>query len=114
MAKTPRSSKEAQSENKKGGAPSKAETALRKKRSQRSFPASTFEEPLEFAAAVFRIGSGQAVKRLTLFDQLGKSPESSGSRQLIINSGATVSHEAVCRRKISSLRLRDRRRLMNK
>jgi len=37
-------------------APSKAETALKKKRSQRSFPASTFEEPLEFAKAVFRIG----------------------------------------------------------
>lgn len=67
--------------------PSKAETALKKKRSQRSFPASTFEEPLEFAKEVFRIGSGQPVKRLTLFDQLGKSPESGGSRQLIINSG---------------------------
>jgi hypothetical protein len=26
-------------------------------------------------------------QRLTLFDQLGKSPESGGSRQLIINSG---------------------------
>jgi hypothetical protein len=63
------------------------ETALKKKRSQRSFPASTFEEPLDFAKEVFRIGSGQPVKRLTLFDQLGKSPESGGSRQLIINSG---------------------------
>jgi len=66
---------------------SKVEAALRKKRSQRSFPASTFEEPVDFAKAVFRIGSGQPVKRLTLFDQLGKSPESGGSRQLIINSG---------------------------
>ena len=66
---------------------SKTETVLRKKRSQRSFPASTFEEPLEFAAAVYRIGSGQPVKRLTLFDQLGKSPESGASRQLIINAG---------------------------
>ena len=72
---------------KDGPAASKAEVALKKKRSQRSFPASTFEEPLEFAKAVFRIGSGQPVKRLTLFDQLGKSPESGGSRQLIINSG---------------------------
>lgn len=70
-----------------GDTSSKAEAALKKKRSQRSFPASTFEEPLEFAKAVFRIGSGQPVKRLTLFDQLGKSPESGGSRQLIINSG---------------------------
>jgi hypothetical protein len=60
---------------------------LKKRRSQRSFPASTFEEPLDFAKAIFRIGSGQPVKRLTLFDQLGKSPESGGSRQLIVNSG---------------------------
>lgn len=67
--------------------PSRAETALRKRRSQRSFPASSFEEPLDFAKEIFRIGSGQPVKRLTLFDQLGKSPESGGSRQLIINSG---------------------------
>ncbi|AFL53391.1 hypothetical protein ABIE78_000718 [Sinorhizobium fredii] len=66
---------------------SKTEAELKRRRSQRSFPASTFEEPLEFAKAVFRIGSGQSVKRLTLFDQLGKSPESGGSRQLIINSG---------------------------
>ncbi len=66
---------------------SKTEVALKKRRSQRSFPASTFEEPLEFAKAIFRIGGGQPVKRLTLFDQLGKSPESGGSRQLIINAG---------------------------
>jgi hypothetical protein len=71
----------------KDATPSKAEIALKKKRSQRSFPASTFEEPLDFAKTVYRIGSGQPVKRLTLFDQLGKSPESGGSRQLIINSG---------------------------
>jgi hypothetical protein len=87
MARTPKGSVAAKIDSKQEDTPSKSETALRKKRSQRSFPASTFEEPLEFAAAVFRIGSGQPVKRLTLFDQLGKSPESGGSRQLIINSG---------------------------
>ena len=75
------------SEAKSDEKPSKADAALRKKRSQRSFPASTFEEPLDFAKEIFRIGSGQPVKRLTLFDQLGKSPESGGSRQLITNSG---------------------------
>ena len=87
MARTPKNALQNATDAKVAEAPSKVETALRKKRSQRSFPASTFEEPLEFAAAVFRIGSGQPVKRLTLFDQLGKSPESSGSRQLIINAG---------------------------
>lgn len=87
MTRTSKTSKAEKDEKTTPDTSSKTETALRKKRSQRSFPASTFEEPLEFAAAVFRIGSGQPVKRLTLFDQLGKSPESSGSRQLIINSG---------------------------
>ncbi len=66
---------------------SKTTAELKRRRSQRSFPASSFEEPLEFAKSVFKIGSGQPIKRLTLFDQLGKSPESSASRQLIINSG---------------------------
>lgn len=64
-----------------------AEAVLKKKRSQRTFPASSFEEPLAFAKAIFQIGSGQPVKRLTLFHQLGKSPESGGSRQLIVNAG---------------------------
>lgn len=66
---------------------SKIEAELKKRRSQRAFPASTFEEPLEFAKAIYRIGSGQPVKRLTLFDQLGKSPESGPSRQLVTNAG---------------------------
>ncbi|MDF2974303.1 MAG: hypothetical protein K0R61_4753, partial [Microvirga sp.] len=48
-------------ETKDDATPSKAETALKKKRSQRSFPASTLEEPLDFAKAVYRIGSGQPV-----------------------------------------------------
>lgn len=87
MARKPRDTTGGAAGNKEAQAPSKIESAVRKKRSARSFPASTFEEPLEFAAAIFRIGSGQPVKRLTLFDQLGKSPESSGSRQLIINAG---------------------------
>jgi hypothetical protein len=87
MARKPRQTTEGMAANKEAQAPSKIETVLRKKRSARSFPASTFEEPLDFAAEIFRIGSGQEVKRLTLFDQLGKSPESGGSRQLIINSG---------------------------
>ncbi len=67
--------------------PNKFDEALKKRRAQRPFPASAFDEPLDFAKAIFRIGSGQPVKRLTLFDQLGKSPESGGSRQLIINAG---------------------------
>jgi len=69
------------------GGSGKVEAELKKRRSQRSFPASSFEEPLEFARSVYRLGSGQPIKRLTLFHQLNKSPESGPSRQLIINSG---------------------------
>lgn len=87
MAKIPKAASNGEAAPLVEEAPTKIEKALRKKRSLRSFPTSTFDEPLEFAMAVFRIGSGQAVKRLTLFDQLGKSPESSASRQLIINAG---------------------------
>ncbi|MEZ4720316.1 MAG: hypothetical protein R2813_00395, partial [Flavobacteriales bacterium] len=58
----------------------------RKKRSTRPFPACGFSEALEFAKEVFEYGSGQPVRRLTLFDHLGKSPDSGASRQLIINA----------------------------
>ena len=64
-----------------------ASTLAKRARRQRPFPAAVFEEALAFAKEVFRVGSGQAVKRLTLFDEIGKSPESGASRQLITNSG---------------------------
>jgi hypothetical protein len=52
----------------------------------RSFPASTFEEALTLPMAIQQFAAGQRVRRLTLFDNLQKSPESSWSRQLITNS----------------------------
>lgn len=58
----------------------------RRTRVLRPFPASSFEEALEFAKQVFTTGAGQQVRRLTLFDHIGKSPESGGSRQLITNA----------------------------
>lgn len=57
-----------------------------RKRVSRNFPASSFEEALEFAKTIFKVGSGSPVRRLTLFNELGKSPESSASRQAITNS----------------------------
>ncbi|HEY1932496.1 MAG TPA: hypothetical protein VGG99_10825 [Acetobacteraceae bacterium] len=65
----------------------KSGAAPRRQRFHRTFPASSFDEPLAFAQEIYRIGSGQSVKRLTLFDQLRKSPESGPSRQLIIDAG---------------------------
>ena len=56
-------------------------------RTQRPFPASSFEEPLQFAKDILSFGSGQPVRRLTFFDHLNKSPESGPSRQLITNAG---------------------------
>jgi hypothetical protein len=57
-----------------------------RRRTQRPFPASAFEDALEFVRQLFQVGSGQPVRRLTLFDHLGKAPESGPSRMLITNS----------------------------
>src|SRR5579884_3035619 len=56
------------------------------KRAARPFPASSFEEALQLAKAAFDYGSGKPVRRLSLFDHLGKSPESGPSRQWITNA----------------------------
>lgn len=58
----------------------------RKIRRTTLFPAASFEESLTLANAIQKHAAGQKVRRLTLFDQMGKSPDSGASRQLIINS----------------------------
>lgn len=63
------------------------EPAKRRPRANRPFPSCSFAEAEAFAKAVYDIGSGQSVRRLTLFDELKKSPESSASREIITNSG---------------------------
>ncbi len=58
-----------------------------KGRSLRNFPASTFEDALVLAEAFQKFAAGQTkVRKLTLFDKIGKSPDSGPSRQLITNS----------------------------
>lgn len=57
-----------------------------RKRVSRSFPAAPFEEALELPLAIQKIGGGEKVRRLTLFEQLDKSPESGPSRMMITNS----------------------------
>ena len=59
---------------------------VRRQRRTPLFPAATFEDALELATAVYEAGAGQPVRRVTLFDQLGKSPDSGRSRQLVTNS----------------------------
>lgn len=56
------------------------------RRTLRRFPASSFEEALDFAKSIQEAGGGGAVRRLTLFNEIGKSPESSASRQIITNA----------------------------
>src|SRR6185436_871712 len=52
----------------------------------REFPLISFEECYNFTKSIYDLGSGQPVKRLTLFDKINKSPESSTSRILITNA----------------------------
>jgi hypothetical protein len=60
--------------------------ASERKRVVRSFPASTFEDSLALADGIQQHASGERIRRLTLFESLGKSPDSGHSRQLITNS----------------------------
>lgn len=59
---------------------------MKRQRRTPLFPAASFEEALTIANAIQKHASGQKVRRLTLFDQINKSPDSGASRMLIINS----------------------------
>jgi hypothetical protein len=67
-------------------AATKGERGERRERRTTLFPAVPFEEALTIANAIQKHAAGQKVRRLTLFDSLGKSPDSGASRQLITNS----------------------------
>jgi hypothetical protein len=70
--------------------PSDASTSTepkgRRGRTSRPFPAGPFDEALTFAKEIYNLGSGTAVRRLTLFDHLQRTPDSSTSRMLITNA----------------------------
>jgi len=59
----------------------------RKPRTERKFPALTFEEALEIPEGIQKYAAGQKVRRLTLFEKLNKEPDSLEARQLITASG---------------------------
>jgi hypothetical protein len=59
----------------------------RKTRSKKAFPNAAFEDVLELALAVQKLGAGNRVRRLDVFQELGRSPESGPSRQMVANSG---------------------------
>jgi hypothetical protein len=61
----------------------------KKKRTRRvvPYPLCSFQEVADFAASAYELGSGHSVRRVTLFDNIGKSPDSGPSRKLITNAG---------------------------
>jgi hypothetical protein len=61
--------------------------APRKPRTERTFPALTFEEALELAEGIQKYAAGKKVRRLTLFEKLNKEPDSKFTRQLVTASG---------------------------
>lgn len=61
--------------------------------SQRTFPPSSFQETMVLAEIIVKSGAVNRMRRLTVFDELKKSPDSGASRMLVINSskyGLTV------------------------
>ncbi|MCJ2067858.1 hypothetical protein MKK75_03375 [Methylobacterium sp. J-030] len=58
----------------------------RRRRVVRPFPGGPFEESVEFARQIYQFSAGQPVRKLTFFDHLSKSPESSVSRDLLTNA----------------------------
>lgn len=64
----------------------KTKKAGKRLRRTKLFPASSFEEALIIPNAIQKHAAGQKVRRLTLFDQMGKSPDSGPSRQAVTNA----------------------------
>ena len=71
---------------KKSAKSKKSGKGARKKRTQRPYPASSFEDALELANQIQKIAAGEKVRRLTLCQKMEKSPTSSTVQMLITNS----------------------------
>jgi hypothetical protein len=71
----------------KGSSLETGDTLASKKRQRKPFTVGAFEQVLNFARVIYNLGAGEKVRRLTIFDTLGKSPDSGPSRMLIILSG---------------------------
>lgn len=56
------------------------------KKTIKSIPSMPFEDALHMSQAIWECASGKKVRRITLFDHLGKSPDSGPSRSLITTS----------------------------
>lgn len=81
----PKAAKKAPARKRAKKTAAKKTAAKKAPRTQRSFPASSFEDAMELALVMQRMGTSR-VRRLTLFEELGRSAESGPSRQLVTNS----------------------------
>lgn len=59
----------------------------KKTRRRRKFPVEVFRVCLEFTQSLHQFGAGSKVRRVSLFDHLKRSPDSSTSTKLITNCG---------------------------
>ena len=62
------------------------ESSGSKRGKRKAFIVASFEDSVNFAKELYKLGAGEKVRRLTLFDTLGKSPDSGASRMLITNA----------------------------
>lgn len=88
IAPKPRKSKKAAkaTPSAKGKAQATGSSPGKRGRSTRPFPAVPFEEAFAFAKEIYDFGSGQQVRRLSLFNHLQRTPDSGPSRQLVTNA----------------------------
>lgn len=58
------------------------------KRSRGTFPRISLKKALELPEIIYKIGQGEPVRRLNVFNEMGKSAESGTSRMLITTSNS--------------------------
>ena len=56
-------------------------------RTARPYPASSFNDALPLGVAIMNQAAGEKIRRLTLFQKMDKSPNSSATKMMITNSG---------------------------
>lgn len=64
-----------------------AKTKTARSRKARPYPASSFADALPLGEAIMRHAAGERVRRLTLLQQMDKSPNSGPTKMMITNSG---------------------------
>ena len=79
-------SHEATSQNGPGPATATATSSPTRSRRRRLFPQMSFDEALFLGRAIQEHGAGQPIRRLTLFEALGRAPDSGPTRKLITAS----------------------------